>query len=69
MSMYMQGERAELNTAKSKVKHITKDTQKHVNVEREGEKVEHKKESIYLYFPPSSQLVYLCFCPVGLSLL
>ena len=22
-------------------------------------------ESIYLYFPPSSQLVYLCFCPVG----
>ena len=24
-------------------------------------------ESIYLYFPPSSQLVYLCFCPVGLS--
>ena len=24
---------------------------------------------IYLYFPPSSQLVYLCFCPVGLSLL
>ena len=20
-------------------------------------------ESIYLYFPPSSQLVYLCFCP------
>ena len=26
-------------------------------------------ESIYLYFPPSSQLVYLCFCPVGLSLL
>ena len=27
------------------------------------------KESIYLYFPPSSQLLYLCFCPVGLSLL
>ena len=26
-------------------------------------------ESIYLYFPPSSQLLYLCFCPVGLSLL
>ena len=26
-------------------------------------------ESIYLYFPPSSQQVYLCFCPVGLSLL
>ena len=26
-------------------------------------------ESIYLYFPPSSQLVHLCFCPVGLSLL
>ena len=26
-------------------------------------------ELIYLYFPPSSQLVYLCFCPVGLSLL
>ena len=26
-------------------------------------------EIIYLYFPPSSQLVYLCFCPVGLSLL
>ena len=25
--------------------------------------------SIYLYFPPSSQLLYLCFCPVGLSLL
>ena len=24
---------------------------------------------IYLYFPPSSQLLYLCFCPVGLSLL
>ena len=24
---------------------------------------------IYLYFPPSSHLVYLCFCPVGLSLL
>ena len=21
-------------------------------------------ESIYLYFPPSSQIVYLCFCPV-----
>ena len=20
-------------------------------------------ESIYLYFPPSSQLLYLCFCP------
>ena len=29
----------------------------------------YKLESIYLYFPPSSQLVYLCFCPVGLSLL
>ena len=28
-----------------------------------------KLESIYLYFPPSSQLVYLCFCPVGISLL
>ena len=27
-----------------------------------------KLESIYLYFPPSSHLVYLCFCPVGLSL-
>ena len=26
-------------------------------------------ESIYLYFPPSSQLLYLFFCPVGLSLL
>ena len=26
-------------------------------------------ESIYLYFPPSSQLLYLWFCPVGLSLL
>ena len=26
-------------------------------------------EVIYLYFPPSSHLVYLCFCPVGLSLL
>ena len=26
-------------------------------------------ELIYLYFPPSSHLVYLCFCPVGLSLL
>ena len=26
-------------------------------------------ESIYLYFPPSSQLLYLCFCAVGLSLL
>ena len=26
-------------------------------------------ESIYLYFPPSSQLLYLCFCPVGPSLL
>ena len=26
-------------------------------------------ESIYLYFPPSSQLLHLCFCPVGLSLL
>ena len=24
-------------------------------------------ESIYLYFPPSSQLVYLCFCPKGLQ--
>ena len=24
-------------------------------------------ESIYLYFPPSSQLVYLCFCPVVTS--
>ena len=23
----------------------------------------------YLYFPPSSQLIYVCFCPVGLSLL
>ena len=22
-------------------------------------------ESIYLYFPPSSQQVYLCFCPVA----
>ena len=28
-----------------------------------------KLKSIYLYFPPSSQLVYLCFCPVGLLLL
>ena len=28
-----------------------------------------KKKLIYLYFPPSSQLLYLCFCPVGLSLL
>ena len=26
-------------------------------------------ESIYLYFPPSSQLLYWCFYPVGLSLL
>ena len=26
-------------------------------------------ESINLYYPPSSQLLYLCFCPVGLSLL
>ena len=26
-------------------------------------------ELIYLYFPPSSHLEYLCFCPVGLSLL
>ena len=26
-------------------------------------------ELIYLYFPPSSHLVYLCFCPVGLSTL
>ena len=26
-------------------------------------------ESIYLYFPPSSQLLYLCFCRVGFSLL
>ena len=26
-------------------------------------------ELIYFYFPPSSHLVYLCFCPVGLSLL
>ena len=26
-------------------------------------------ESIYLYFPPSSQLLYLCFCPVGFLLL
>ena len=25
-------------------------------------------ESIYLYFPPSSQLLYLCFCPVGLCM-
>ena len=24
---------------------------------------------IYLYFPPSSHLIYVCFCPVGLSLL
>ena len=23
----------------------------------------------YLYFPPSSHLIYVCFCPVGLSLL
>ena len=28
-----------------------------------------KAESIYLYFPQSSQLLYLCFCPVGLLLL
>ena len=28
-----------------------------------------KIESIYLYFPPSSQLLYICFCPVGLLLL
>ena len=26
-------------------------------------------EIIYLHFPPSSHLVYVCFCPVGLSLL
>ena len=26
-------------------------------------------ELIYLYFPPSSHLIYVCFCPVGLSLL
>ena len=25
-------------------------------------------ESIYLYFTPSSQLLYICFCPVGLPL-
>ena len=25
-------------------------------------------ELIYLYFPPSSHLIYVCFCPVGLSL-
>ena len=24
-------------------------------------------ELIYLYYPPSSHLVYLCFCPVGLQ--
>ena len=24
-------------------------------------------ELIYLYFPPSSQLLYLCFCPVELT--
>ena len=24
-------------------------------------------ETIYIYFPSSSQLLYLCFCPVGLS--
>jgi hypothetical protein len=23
----------------------------------------------YLYFPPSSHLLYVCFCPVGISLL
>ena len=28
-----------------------------------------KGSTRYLYFPPSSQLLYLCFCPVGLSLL
>ena len=26
-------------------------------------------ELIYLHFPPSSHLKYVCFCPVGLSLL
>ena len=26
-------------------------------------------ELIYLYFPPSSHLIDVCFCPVGLSLL
>ena len=26
-------------------------------------------ELIYLYFPPSPHLLYVCFCPVGLSLL
>ena len=26
-------------------------------------------ELIYLYFPPSSHIIYVCFCPVGLSLL
>jgi len=26
-------------------------------------------ELIYLYFPPSSYLIYVGFCPVGLSLL
>ena len=26
-------------------------------------------ELIYLYFPPSSHLIYVCFCPVYLSLL
>ena len=25
-------------------------------------------ELIYLYFPPSSHPIYVCFCPVGLSL-
>ena len=28
-----------------------------------------QSELIYLYFPPSSHLIYVCFCPVGLSLL
>ena len=27
----------------------------------------YQQKSIYLYFPPSSQLLYLCFCPVGNS--
>ena len=26
-------------------------------------------EFIYLCFPPSSHQIYVCFCPVGLSLL
>ena len=26
-------------------------------------------ELSYLYFPPSSHQIYVCFCPVGLSLL